>query len=219
MPRKRVRRLLPAVCLVFILATGVAIHPVTGKPVFAQEQLAQTRSEHDGAGPPGYQHAEKDPDPEEMQKSIALMESRALQLRREIAEIRDAAFADNPELDALLRELVLTVDSVMTRNLEQEGVDAEQLKQIEKQLQDPETTTTRKNQLEEKKKNAFVGYKKAEMRTEQNQTVQKLRAEFYTKLLETSKKINPDAEKMINELDKLQHQLRFVKPEARSQAQ
>jgi len=215
MPRKPFRRLLPAACLVFVLAAGIFIHSVAANQIFAKEQSGQSVNEQTAAGPTGYHPAEKDPDPAEMQKSIALMETRALQLQKEIAEIRNAAFAENPALDHLLRELVLTVDSVMTQNLKQEEFDPERLKQIDEKLQDPEVSPARKNQLEEKKKKAFLGYKKAEMRTENNLTIQRLREEFYTELMETSKKINPDTEKMINELDNLRHQLRFVKPEAR----
>lgn len=168
---------------------------------------------------PGYGHAENNPDRDEMRRSIARLESRALELQQEIVKMRDNALDNNPALDILLKDLVLTTDTVMSRNLEKENVDLEQLQLIEKQLQDPEISPERKAQLEQKKRKAFLGYKKAEMRTDRDETLGKLREEFYTKLMAASKKENPNAEEILEELDIIQHQLRFVKPEAMPEKQ
>ncbi len=217
MPRKRTRNI-PGMVSLVILATMTCFLHISAGQTSAQEQPPRSGAKTD-PDIPGYGPADKNPDPDEMAESIERMESRALELQEEIAAMRNHAFDNNPELDILLKELVITTHTIMTENLEREEVDLDRLQNIEEQLQDPEISSERRQQLKQEKEKAFLGYKKAEMRTEQNETLRELREEFYTKLLAAAKKENPDAEKLLNELDILQHQLRFIKPEAMPEKQ
>lgn len=212
MPRKRTRNLPGMLSLVFLVVITCFLQISAGQ-TSAQDQPARSdvKTEPDI---PGYGPAEKNPGPDEMAESIERMESRALELQEKIAAMRNRALDNNPELDILLKELVITTHTIMTENLENEEVDLERLEHIEAQLQDPEISSERRQQLKREKEKAFLGYKKAELRTEHDETLQQLREEFYSKLLAAAKKENPDAEKLLNELDILQHQLRFVKPGA-----
>lgn len=165
-------------------------------------------------GPAGYVQAEKDPSADEMQKSIAQIEDRVEQLQQEIAKIRDKALNNNPELESLLRELVLTRNDVMHQNLAQQDVDPEELKTINTQLQDQELSEEKKAKLQENKKNLFIAYKKAEIQTDQSEQIQKLRKKFYSQLLEAAQKENPHIQEKLEELQRLQHQLKFAKKDS-----
>lgn len=217
MPRKRTRNIPGMLSLIFLAAMTCFLHISAGQ-TSAQEEAPYSGEETD-PDIPGYGPAEKNPDPDEMAKSIERMESRALELQEKIAAMRDRAFDNNPELDLLLKELVVKTHAIMTENLQREEVDLERLQHIEEKLQDPEISSERRDQLKQEKEKAFLGYKKAEMRTENNETLRELREEFYEELLDAAKKENPDAEKLLNELDILQHQLRFIKPAAMPEKQ
>ncbi len=166
-------------------------------------------------GPPaGYEQAEKDPGQQEMQKSVARIQSRIQKLQEEIAALRERALDNNPELESLLQELVLTRNEIMTENMAQEDLHPEDLADIDDQLQDPDISDQKKTRLQQQRKEMFLDYKKAEIRTDQNEQVQELRQKFYSRLLAATQEENPDAEQMLQELERLQHQLRFAKQEA-----
>lgn len=205
-----------------LLSAGVRIVLTLSLISFMQISLVQAEpgqqqpGSHKGTdnGLSGYQEAERNPDQQEMKNDVAQMQKRVQQLQQEIAEIRDKAMDNNPELEDLLKELVLTRDEIMTENLARENVEMERLEAIDKQLREEEINSEKKSELKQEKKNIYRAYKKAEYRTEQNQKVQNLRENFYSELMEAAKKENPEAEEMLNELNRLQHQLQFTKPEA-----
>ncbi|MDZ7759032.1 MAG: hypothetical protein U5L00_02085 [Desulfovermiculus sp.] len=175
---------------------------------------SQAEEHKEEAGPPGYVRAEEDPGQDEMQQSVIRIQTRVRQLQDEIAQIRDQALNNNPELENILRDLVLTRNEVMTRHLAREDVNQEEIQKITAQLQDSEISAQKREELEKKKKEAFLGYKKAEMRTQQNGTVQEMRNKFYSQLLESAEKENPKIKDKLEELHRLQSQLRFAKQEA-----
>lgn len=169
--------------------------------------------------PKGYEEAEKEPEQQEMQESLSQLQARAQELQQEIASIREKALDNNPELEDLLRDLVLIRNEVMQENLKQEDMDQEELQALEEKLKHPESSSNSRADLEERKKQMFEKYKKAELRTARNDKVQEAREKFYSKLLEASKKQDQDIQQKLQQLQKLQHQLRYVKEEAQPENQ
>lgn len=209
----RVPAFLPAalcIVLTFAMISFLQISPAqaeSGK----QQQRSGKGSEN---GLSGYQEAERNPDQQEMKKNVAQMQERAQQLQQEIAEIRNKAMDKNPGLEDLLKELVLTRDEIMSENLAREDVEMKRLEAIDKKLKNKDSSPEKKNKLQQEKKNIYRAYKKAEYRTENNKKVRELREKFYTELMEAAKKEDPKAEEMLNELNRLRHQLNFARPEA-----
>ncbi|MCF8035830.1 MAG: hypothetical protein K9K62_03040 [Desulfobacteraceae bacterium] len=164
-------------------------------------------------GKPDAGMPQKSADRAEKKKNIERMRSRVRVLQAEIAEIRDNALDNNPKLEELLKKLVLTRNEIMEKNLERKNVDMQRLEEIEKQLQDATISPEKQKDLEKERMQMILGYRIAEKRTAQNETLKELRERFYTELMKAAKKENPAAEKKLDELNMLKHQLQFVDPE------
>ncbi len=195
-------RLLLIFCLTFLIGwlpatpgpagSGVALAGSDGKPspVISQDNSA----------------------PDEAKENIERIRSRVQELQAEIAEIRNQALDKHPELERMLKKLVLTRNEIMEKHLDRENVDFQRLEEIGKQLQADEIPPEKAEALKQEQKQLVLGYRKAETRTAQDETLQELRENFYTELMRAAKKENPDAEKMLDELNMLRHQLQLANP-------
>ena len=187
------------------------------EPAAAEKAGVEPAGSNDetGAGdvPAGYEPAEKDPDKAEMQNDLRRLQKRVRDLEEQIAEIRDRAMDNHPELEDMLRQLVLTRNQVLTEQLARQNLDIQRLEEIDQQLRDPQISAEKKEELQQQQKKLIVAYKKAEVRTAQNKEVRQLREKFYTELMAAAKKENPNAEEMLEEMTRLRHQLQYARPE------
>jgi len=150
----------------------------------------------------------------EARENIERIRSRVQRLQAEIAEIRNQALNKHPELEKILKKLVLTRNEIMQTHLEQENVDLQRLEEIGKQLQNDGLPPEKSKALKQEQKEIVIAYRIAENRTAQDEKLQELRKNFYTKLMKAAKKENPDAEKILDELNMLRHQLQLTNPTA-----
>ncbi len=205
MSQKALSPLSTRLCLI-CLTLLICWLPASPGPAVSGEALA------DSAGKASPWIFQKNSAPDEAKQNIERIISRVQQLQAKIAEIRNNALDKHPELEKMLKKLVLTRKEIMGTHLEQENVDLQRLEEIGKKLQDngipPEKTKT----LKQEQKKLVLGYRIAENRTAQNDELQELRKNFYTELMEAAKKENPNAEKMLDELNMLQHQLQLANP-------
>jgi hypothetical protein len=164
-----------------------------------------------------FEPAAPEPSVAEERQSIAKLQERVEKLEQKLATIRDKAMDNNPELETKLKDLVMTRNEALQNNLKDSNVDMERLKELQKNLENEDLKQAERNKLEKEFKDMFLGYKQAEMKTNRNETVRNLRKDFYDDLLKAFKEQNPEAEKLISELSRLKHQLRYAKDEAMPQ--
>jgi len=202
-------RLLLICCLTFV----IGVLPATPGPAGSGVALA----EPDGKTAAGI--SQDTSAPSEAKENIERIRSRVQQLQAEIAEIRNQALDKNPELEKMLKRLVLTRKEIMENHLDQENVDLQRLEEIGNQLQDDGIPPEKTKALKQEQKRIVLSYRLAENRTAQDETLQELRKNFYTELMKAAKKENPDAEKMLDELNMLRHQLQLANPATISDGQ
>jgi len=197
--------------LLFLGATGLLL--AIPRPSLAGDasQPAQDSNGSSAELPEAYEPAEPDPSLQEERQSIAKMRSRIKELEQKIATIRDNALDNNPELETKLKDLVVTENEVLKKNLDKENIDMQKLQKLHTSLESEDLEETEKQKLEKEFKQMYLGYRRAKMRTQRNETVQKLRQDFYSDLLEAFKAENPNAEQLIREKNRLEHQLKFAK--------
>jgi len=203
------RRLLLICCFTFV----IGVLPATPGPAGSGVALAGP----DGKTAPGI--SQNNSTPSEAKENIERIRSKVQQLQAQIAEIRNQALDKHPELEEMLKKLVLTRNEIMETHLDKENVDLQRLEEIGKQLQDDGIAPEKTKALKQEQKQIVLSYRIAQNRTAQDETLQELRKKFYTELMKAAKKENPDAEKMLDELNMRRHQLQLANPAIMSDGQ
>jgi hypothetical protein len=137
-------------------------------------------------------------------------------LRQELSQIQQKAMEENAELQKEQKDLQSAIRKSMESNLAEENVDVERLQELQAKLQDTELAKEKKQSLEQEFKEQVNAYQRARAKTARNEKIQAKQESFRESMLSAMNEVNPQADEIIQEMQALQHQMKFIKQSAPS---
>jgi signal recognition particle GTPase len=132
-------------------------------------------------------------------------------LRQELSQIQQKAMEEHTELQQEQKDLQSAIRKSMESNLAEENVDVERLQELQAKLQDSELAKKKKQSLEQEFKEQVNAYQRARAKTARNEKIQAKQEAFRESMLSAMNEVNPQADEIIQEMQALQHQMKFIK--------
>lgn len=186
---------------------GVGVLFCLAQPVWAQEaaepQEAEQSKSLTGETP------ESSP---EMTRQKLIQRFQSLQ--EELSEIQQQAMEENKELEQEQQDLQAMIRQNMESNMADENVDVQRLQELQTKLQDKELEEAQKASLEQEYKKQINAYQRARAKTARDKDVQQEQEAFRDSMLSAMNEVDPKTDKIIQELQMIQHQMRYLKQSA-----
>jgi len=148
------------------------------------------------------------------------MVQRYKSLQEDLAKIQQQAMEDNEDLKQEQQDLQSMIRESMESNMAAEDVDVERLQELQAKLQGQgqgqgqELAQDEKQSLEKEYKEQVNAYQRARAKTARDKEVQQKQEAFREDMLAAMKKVDPETEKIIQELQGIQHQMQYIKQSA-----
>ncbi len=180
----------------------------------AQAVSAQKNKGSQGDGQSGTLNQDSSEITPEMTRQKMVQRYKSLQ--EELAQIQQEAMDDNEELKQEQQDLQSMIRENMESNMAAEDVDVERLQELQAKLQGQgqELAQDEKQSLEQEYKEQVNAYQRARAKTARNKDVQQKQESFREDMLAAMKKVDPETEKIIQELQGIQHQMQYIKQSA-----
>ena len=192
-----------------MIVLGLAFLLGLAQPVSAQKDQG---SQRDGQSETRNQGASEITPEMTRQKMVQRYKS----LQEDLAKIQQQAMEDNEDLKQEQQDLQSMIRESMESNMAAEDVDVERLQELQAKLQGQgqELAQDEKQSLEKEYKEQVNAYQRARAKTARDKEVQQKQEAFREDMLAAMKKVDPETEKIIQELQGIQHQMQYIKQSA-----
>ncbi len=160
------------------------------------------------AGPPA-----ANTDQQQLQQKV----TRFNQLKQDLKTIQDAAIEKNPDLKKQQEALQLLVQETLQENLETAGLDLENIKQMQQDLQQEDMPQNEKEQLAAEFRQKVQAYSRVQRETMTDENITEKTNAFRDGLEKAMKKENPQSGEMMEELKALLTELQQIQMQQNQQ--
>ncbi len=152
--------------------------------------------------------AQKTLSPNKGQQEVQQTIQKINNLQKNLKSIQDKVLEANPDLQEQKEELEAMIDEKMEQNLSQEGVDQNRMQQIRSKLSEKDLGNQKQQELQQEYQQQMQSYRKARMKTMQDEEVHKQREDLVQKIVAEMKEEDPKTEEMLQELQSLNEKMK-----------